>query len=588
MWVLAQQFQTFMNNPDTSLFTNELWQEITRLLDGLNSSQELYLYGYLGGKHQASPVASTPAATQSQANIAIAYGTETGNSKGLAEQLVKMSEQAGKPAQLVNLADIKLRNLKRYDQLFIICSTHGDGDPPEPVEQFHHALMQSADNLSHLSFAVLALGDSSYEQFCVTGKQFDQKLAELNATRLLPCVECDVDFQEPAATWMKQVLELIPSSELTTSHSTAVTAAPANKEVSKQNPVTVEVLENIRLSASQRDNAIHHIELAQSEESPIQFNPGDSIGVFPHNAPELVEQVLSLIAADGTESVELKEQTLPLLDALRERCDLSIASTSFLKKWLEISQSETLGNLLQQDTADVRSFLKNHSLVQILTQFPASVSAQDFVQILRPLQPRLYDVANSLKVSEDEIHLTVEHHRFALGDETLSGVASRYLAELGEGASVSIYPHHNNRFHLPEDKACPLVLLADGTGIAPYRAFLQELEADESRQHSVWLLFSEHSFTEDFLYQLDLQQALSHGELTRLDAFFAEDKPDQSFPEFVGEHSPTLEEWLKNNAHVYLSGHKPHLDDVIEHMQTVLESSWNEAVKQKRIHRNLY
>jgi sulfite reductase (NADPH) flavoprotein alpha-component len=577
-----------MQNPETALFSDEQWDDIRSLLDQLNVNQAQWLSRYLHAQHEAgsSPVSAT------NSRFAVAYGSETGNCKALAELLHETALKEGKQIELLNLSNVKLRQLGQFQQLFIICSTHGDGDPPEPVEAFYAALMTSQKTLQQLEYAVLALGDSSYEKFCETGIQLDQKLSTLKAKRLLDRVDCDVDFEEQAEGWSKAVISLLPDA-LQTSTPAVLPAAISNTAVSKKHPVEIEVLENTCLTSAERIRAIHHLELDLSN-TALDLHPGDSLGVMPQNPPELVSCVLDLLDFSGDESVTVKGEALPLVQAMRQHRDLTIVSAKFIKNWKKVCDNPRLHRLADSETKTIRDYLKQHQLVDILREFGGHAEAQFLIDNLRPLQPRLYDVANSLNHTSGECHLTVERYIYKLNDKPYQGVASHYLCDLDESETLRVYPQANKRFRLPVNKTVPLILIAEATGIAPFRAFLQELENNPERQHQTWLIFQEQHYKDDFLYQLEWQQALKNGDLTRLDSFFSADMPGMTLFDCVAAYYETFRGWLQAGAHCYLAGHKSQLEHFEKTLGAALgsdpsgEKNWSQMAEQGRIHRNYY
>ena len=580
-------------NPIPHLFSDEQWAHIHQLLDKLDDHQSLWLSGFLAARKAPAAVpASLPASTS---KILIAYGSETGNSEALARKLGNLLQAKNINYQLSSLADIKPRALARLDYLLVICSTHGDGDPPEPAAPFYEALMsEQAPKLTGVKYAVLALGDSSYENFCTTGQRLDERLKELGAGRLVARQDCDVDFEKPAGEWTQQVLSALPDSSVQTAPAASMVSlpmAPAKAVYSKQNPLAIEVLENICLSDQSRESPVHHLELLL-DQPDFLLEPGDAVGVLPHNPPALVAAVLDATGLAGDQAVMLNNRALPLVEALREHLDLTIPGQNFLTEWARLSQDTSLLQQAEAETKARREFLRNTQILDLLRRHPANPEAQQLVDNLRPLQPRLYDIANFPSPNSDELHLTVKRFRYEINHSTLDGIASDYLRQLQPGETVRAYPHHNKRFHLPEQKDVPLILVASGTGIAPYRAFVQQiLESD--RSHACWLVFRERSFEQDFLYQVDWQQAAAKGVLQKLDTAFYQDHPERTLADSFIEQMDTLSDWLERGAHVYLCGDKDPLTECEKALQLQYDArkaspAWKQLAQAKRIHRNLY
>lgn len=583
-----------------------LWQELQPLLHRLDAGQALWVSGYLaarGASASSAPVAATAEHSRqtSGVTVLIGYGTETGNCEALAHRLAERATERGIAVEVADLAGLRLRQLARREYLAVICATHGDGDPPEPIHDFYTALMaDGAPALPQLHYAVLSLGDSSYEQFCVTGQQLDERLAELGAQRLVERRDCDVDYDEPARQWMEQLLAVLPSAEAAEPAAApgdlagTMSAAPAapRVEYSRQQPLAVEVLENICLSAPDRPAAMHHLELAL-DVTDFDLHPGDAVGVLASNPPHLVAAVLDATRLPGEQAVTVGGEAMPLVQALREHCDLTIPSKRFLEAWAVVADSSELARQVDAEAREQREFLRSHQVLDLLTRWPGRPEGQSFIDSLRPLQPRLYDIANSLQRLEDELHLTVKHYRYPFGDREEIGIASDYLLQLQAGDRVQIYPHRNTRFRLPEDPAAPLILIAEGTGAAPYRAFLQEIAA-AGLGHRCWLVFAEQQFEQDFLYQLDWQEARRQGALVQVDTVWLAEHPDRSLSHPLLAQGARFMQWLEEGAHLYLCGDKALLTACEENLQREVDrrsenaSAWKQLVKDKRVHRNLY
>jgi len=571
------------------LFPGQQWQQLLIQLDSLTEQQRLWLSGYLAGG--ANVISSQPT-IESGKTVTIAFGTETDNCRRLAGKLKDRCRKAGIAAAVVDMAGLRVRKLARLEYLVVITATHGDGDPPEPVGDFYEALMaDDAPSLNGLRFAVLALGDSSYEQFCVTGKRIDQRLEALGGERLISRRDCDVDFEHPAGEWMSELLAHLPKSG---GDAPQVTPAPSPDkpvEYSKDQPLEIEVIANHTLSSPQRKKPIHHLELALPV-AEFNINPGDAIGVLPENPPELVAALLDNTGLSGEQPVTLDDSAMPLVEALRKHRDLTIPGRGFLSAWGNLTGDPRLLAVLESDTRVQRTFLREHQILDLIRQSPAHPEPQMLVDALRPLQPRLYDVANSLSFVDDELHLTVKAFHYPFRDREETGITSRFLLELQPGDSLWIYPHRNARFHLPDNPEAPLILVAEGTGIAPYRAFLQALSLRDAAP-PCWLVFGESRFEEDFLYQLDLHQALAGGLLHQLDAVFYSDQPGRDLATPLLEKADQLADWLEQGAHIYLGGEKEPIEQCESRIQTCLdeelgEGYWKSLAKAKRVHRNLY
>ncbi len=582
----------------TELFAPEQWQRIDSLLRQFDSAQSLWLSGYLAasasGKQGevALPASGAPALT-------IAYGSETGNCEQLARNLHQQVLELGHSVQLTDLATLKVRQLRKLDTLWLIVSTHGDGDPPITAADFHRDLF-AADHLKlgSLHYAVLALGDSTYEHFCQTGIDFDARLAALGARRLAERVDCDVDFETPARQWCEQRLAALPTADRATAPAAVAQdpRADSSSLYSKQRPLRSEVLEQLALSAADRPLGNYHLSLA-IEEGSLPLQPGDAVGVFAHNPHTLVAAVLDLARLQGEAGVSIDGRAMSLATALGSARDLAIPTRKLLQSWAAWSGDTDLVTL-GEDSKQARSWLKQRHLLDVLRTAPARVpSAQALVDVLRPLQPRLYDVANHVSADSDELELLVKRFNYPLGDREYAGIASHYLCDLAVGDSVRIYPHRNARFALPQVEN-PVILVGYGTGVAPYRAYLQARAARGDR-NPCWLVLGEKSYEEDFLYQLEWQGWLASGLLSHLDPVFADDEPRRSLVSAFLDKADRLQRWIDDGALVYLCGDKAVLERCEEQMQEALRIAsgcsrdecatlWQSLVDEQRVRRNLY
>jgi sulfite reductase (NADPH) flavoprotein alpha-component len=571
------------------VFSDKKWQEIQLLLKTLDARQVAWLSGYLAGQSNTDSETARPVINESE--VLVAYGTETGNCEKLARQFEALARAENIKVVVCDLAYVRLRQLGKQTYVLFICSTHGDGDPPESVKSFYAALMDAkAPRLPNLRYAVLSLGDSTYEHFCATGKQLDERFASLGGTRLTFRQDCDVDYHSTAKLWMEDILKLIPHSE--PSGSIAIQHVDQTEKITKSNPLLTTVLSNNRLSHCSRDNPVHHIELS-IDSKRISLASGDAVGVLVRNPDTLVDAILEAANIKRDEVVTINHRTTRLDMVLAEECDLTIPSNKFIDMWSQAALSADLTEIANLEHTEKKSFLKKHQVLDIIKKFPAKVDAQHFVNHLRPLQPRLYDIANSINFIEDEVHLTVKKYTYGFQERIEEGVASAYLVNLKEDEQLRIYPYRNARFHLPEMLDVPLILIADSTGIAPYRSFIQEIQLGV-RTHPCWLIFSEEQYEEDFLYQIELQKAMELDILKRIDTFFHHEESAGSLGKTVITQSGLLLDWLKQGAHIYLCGDKPRLTECENEITAWLSSSdkqevsWQSLDSNHRIHRNLY
>ncbi|HZZ59727.1 MAG TPA: assimilatory sulfite reductase (NADPH) flavoprotein subunit [Roseiarcus sp.] len=547
-------------------FSEAQWDQIRSLADSLDAKQLTWLSGFFAGiEHQAksalfgqaTPV-SAPASTQNR-TLTVLYGSETGNSATLAGALSERLAGAGRAARVLDMAAYKTRELKDEQDLLVVTATHGEGDPPASAAGFFEFVEgRKAPKLAGLRYAVLGLGDSTYEFFCGAARRLDARLAELGAARMRERVDCDVDYDAPFADWMSAMVAELAAQDV--AKRPAIVAEPRHAAANapafdKRNPFPATVIDNIALTGRGSSKETRHLELSL-EGSGLAFRPGDALGVMPRNDPVLVERLLATLELDPEDAVTVKERWLSLRDALGEMFEITAATPRFLSHWAHVTGSDELKKLRDDNTTDSRAdYLRGHHILDIVRRFPApGVDAATFLAGLRPLQPRLYSIASSPDFAPDEAHLTVSVVRYALNNEPRDGVASSHLAaRCDAGATAPVYIQANPHFRLAESDA-PILMIGAGTGVAPYRAFLQEREARGVGGRS-WLFFGERNFDSDFLYQTEWRDFLKSGALTRMNVAFSRDSATKTYVQHrLLEHARDVHAWLEEGAHVYVCG----------------------------------
>jgi sulfite reductase (NADPH) flavoprotein alpha-component len=543
----------------------EQWQHLEALAESLSSEQALWISGYFAGldagllRSGGSP--ATPIAGPRARTLTILYGTETGNSRTLGESLAAEASERGLAARLADMSDYNVRQLREEQDLLLIVSTYGEGDPPQPALAFFEFVEgPRAPRLESLRYSVLALGDSTYEKYCEAGKRIDGRLEELGATRLAPRVDCDIDYEELAADWSKTLLERLASDNFVPAPTTppptrAERTAPDKPIHDKQNPFPATVLENIRVVGRHSTKETRHVELDLSG-SGLSYQPGDALGLIAPNDPDIVAELLNATGLAGDTEVIVKSSSISLASALTSRFEITTASPRFIKQWAKLSGARDLGVLLEADlSGECVRFLKQHHVIDIVRRFPVTqVPPEILLEGLRPLQPRLYSIASSQSAVGDEAHLTVAPLRYELHGTGRKGVASTHIADrLEMGDAVSVYVEENPHFRLPADDV-PIVMVGPGTGVAPFRAFLQERETRAAAGRS-WLFFGERNLRSDFLYQLEWQRWLDNAILTRLDVAFSRDGKAKDYVQHrMLEQGRDLFAWLEEGAHLYVCG----------------------------------
>lgn len=540
----------------------EQWQLLEDLARTLDPKQARWVSGYFAGLDAGLLRGGMDASIEvpSQARtLTILYGTETGNSRELAKLLAAIAGEAGLTAKLSDLSDYKQRQLKDEQDLLIIVSTYGEGDPPQPGIAFFEFLESArAPRLENVRYSVLALGDSTYEKYCEAGKRIDRRLEALGASRISERVDCDVDYDEPAAAWSRALIEKLASEASPSAPRRRAAVAPSKPQApvhDKRHPYPATVLENIRIVGRHSTKETRHVELDLSG-SGLDYEPGDSLGILPVNDARVVQELIEATGLSADEEVSVKDSRISLASALTNRFEISAASPRFIQSWAALSGSRELRSLLEADlSAECIRFLKQHHVVDIVRRFPVEgIEAAAFLSGLRPLQPRLYSLASSQRIVGEEAHLTVAPLRYELHDSLRNGVASTHIADrLEMGETLPVYIAENPHFRLPADDV-PIIMVGPGTGVAPFRAFMQEREARGSEGHS-WLFFGERNRRSDFLYQLEWQEWLKTGLLTQLDVAFSRDSKEKTYVQHrMLERAAKLYAWLEEGAHFYVCG----------------------------------
>ncbi|MEG3049270.1 MAG: assimilatory sulfite reductase (NADPH) flavoprotein subunit [Thermomonas sp.] len=533
---------------------------LARLAEGLDSSALLWASGYLAGMARALPAnAPAPVAAVATQPATIVYGSQTGNAKRAAEALLAKLQSANLPARLLRADAYPLRELADETLLYVVVSTQGDGDPPDDARAFLDFIEgRRAPALKKLKFAVLALGDSSYPQFCAIGRRIDQRLQALGGERIADCADADLDVETVSTPWTDSVARIAgdllkPAAPL----ATVTTLRPLVAAVathSRAKPFASSVLANQRITLGPNSKDVRHIELAL-DGSGLSYEPGDALGVWPRNPQPLVDAVLQATSLDGDTEVRVGDEALPLRGWLLGKRELTRVARPFLAALAERSGDGALSGLLHVDNAAALStLLANQQAIDLLQRHRADWDAASLVAALRPLQPRLYSIASSRKVVGDEAHLTVAHVEYDTDGETRWGAASHLLASREEGETLPVYIEANERFRLPADSSRDIIMIGAGTGIAPFRGFVHERGAVGGNGRN-WLFFGAPHQRSDFLYQLEWQRALKDGQLDRIDLAFSRDSAPKTYvQQRIAEQALALYDWLQGGAHLYVCG----------------------------------
>ncbi|MGL6232169.1 assimilatory sulfite reductase (NADPH) flavoprotein subunit [Aeromonas rivipollensis] len=589
--------------PTISPLSDEQQRKLNQVLSTLNTQQLAWVSGYLYGLSQSGvqSVATSAAVAAPGGSLTILYGSQTGNAKGVASAIQAQAKAHGLPVTLTSMADYKPKQLKKESHLLVIVSTYGEGEPPESaVDLFEQLKKGKIGKLEGLKFAVLGLGDSSYEFFCQTGKDFDDFLSKAGAERIHELASLDVDYQDAAKAWGEQAVNAIAATlsagAATASVAGSVQQAVGHNQYHKENPFPARLSVNQKITGRDSTKDIRHIEI-NLEESGITYQPGDALGIWFDNDADLVGEVLALTGLSGDETTAQG----PLRAALTRHFELTRLHGGFITGLADISGNPALKDLAG-DKAQVNALVASAQVVDVLKRFPSSLSADQLVKLLRPLTPRLYSIASAQSEVEEEVHLTVGVVRYPQEDGTVrSGGASSYLADrLAEEAEVRVFVEHNDNFRLPVNPDTPVIMVGPGTGIAPFRAFMQEREA-QGAEGKNWLIFGNPHFTQDFLYQVEWQRYVKSGLLSKISLAFSRDQANKIYvQDRLREAGLELYQWLEAGAHFYVCGDANHMaKDVQEALLDVIsdhghksreeaEEYLSELRRAKRYQRDVY
>ncbi|AVX39439.1 NADPH-dependent assimilatory sulfite reductase flavoprotein subunit [Yersinia enterocolitica] len=550
--------------PPTSLLplSPEQLARLQTAVGDLSPTQMAWLSGYFWGmvNQQPGTVASPAAIAPPAVTITLISASQTGNARRLAEQLRDDLVAAKLSVNLVNAGDYKFKQIAQERLLVVVASTQGEGEPAEEAVALHKFLFsKKAPKLPETAFAVFGLGDTSYEHFCQAGKDFDSKLAELGAERLLDRVDADVEYQESAQQWRQQVVAALQAR--VPAQSTAAVVATQSGAVdeitsspySKTAPLTAQLSVQQKVTGRNSEKDVRHIEIDLGD-SGLRYQPGDALGVWFDNDPTLVEELLALLWLKGDELVSIDGQNMPLQQALVSHLELTQNTTVIVDKYAAMSRDETLIALLADKPA-LQQYAKNTPIVDMVRQAPSDLNADQLVALLRPLTPRLYSIASSQAETETEVHITVGVVRYEIDGRPRTGGASGYLADrLAVDGDIRIFIEHNDNFRLPANPETPVIMIGPGTGIAPFRAFMQQREAIGASGKN-WLLFGNPHFTEDFLYQVEWQRYVKDGLLTRIDLAWSRDQAHKIYvQDKLREQGAELWRWIQEGAHIYVCG----------------------------------
>jgi len=504
-------------------------------------AQRAWLNGFFAGMF--SRTSAEPAQPeQALKPLTILWGSQTGTAETLAKQAAKAAGKRGFAPTIVDMASTSAADLASTDSLLLITSTYGDGEPPDNAKPLYEAVRaEDAPPLpATLNYSVCSLGDSNYELFCQCGKDFDSALAKLGATRATDRVDCDVDYDEPFEAWLENSLTALGSSEAVTevadlAPSSSSSATAETLAYGKKNPFPAPLLKVQNLNGEGSAKEVNHVEFSLAD-SGLAYEAGDALAVVPENCPELVAAVLTALDSDGEEAVVTAVGERPLRAALTQNFDLGKPNAKLLTA-LKVEAADTIIDVLD-------------ALAAAPKPLPP---LRELVALFKKLQPRLYSISSSPKAHPGEVHLTVGAVRYDVGGRARKGVCSTFLAERVSG-TAGVFVHTNKAFRPPADPALPMIMVGPGTGIAPFRAFLEERAATDASGDN-WLFFGDQHAATDYLYQEQIGDWQKSGLLTRVDTAFSRDQAEKVYvQDRMREAGAELWQWLERGAHFYVCG----------------------------------
>lgn len=529
-----------------------------------NDEQKQWLGGFLAGLHTRLLIKEESVAQSEQPKaaikpITIIYGSQTGNAEGLAEEAAEISKNHGLVPHVFDMDDITVAQLSQAERLLVITSTYGEGEMPDNAQILWDEInADSAPSFSSTFYSVLALGDTNYDDFCIAGILWDERLEQLGATRVAKRVDCDVAFETPAQQWMAEALPTIAQKGTGSTVTTAVTTESKPKKhkakFNKEHPLSAKLLTKCTLTKPGSSKETCHYELSLMG-SGEHYDAGDALNIIPRNQPELVSKLLTALNARPEQQETFDGETNELQYIFTQQLEIRIPSKELIS---EVASQSNCPELLQRigNNQAMSEYLWGVDIVDLITRYPeVNLTAAQFILLAKPIAPRAYSISSSLKAHPDEVHLTIASVRYTQNDRTHNGVCSTFLADLVEtGDLITCYFSSNKHFSVPSDLAAPMIMIGPGTGIAPFRAFLEERAATKASGPN-WLFFGDRNAETDFIYQSEIAKMQESGLLTRLDLAFSRDQAEKIYvQDKMLEQGAELYRWLQQGAYIYICG----------------------------------
>jgi len=528
--------------PKTAPFPGEEIDLLNRVVGPASAVQRAWLAGFLAGVESVTGQQPQPTAPPRAAEpFTIVYASESGNSERLAGDLARAARKHCLKPKVIDMADLDLAQLKSAKRLAFVAATWGEGDPPARAARAYNELMgEGAPRLDGVEYSVLALGDTAYSEFCVVGKKIDERLTVLGAKRVADRVDCDLDFAQSASKWIDDAVKALQPPD--SGHSTVIEVDFGKTVAPSTEIVEAEITEHVNLNSSQSEKETVHVELAFDGAAPA-YEPGDSLDIYAENDPAYVDELLQVAGLAGDDKLRA--------ELIKSR-DVTTLSLKTVETYAAHTGHQYVKSMLE--SGEAKQWIAGRQLIDLFATFPIAITAEHLRVLTRPLAPRAYSIASSRREVGDAAHLLISAVRYETHGRVRKGIASNYVGErLKKGARVRVKLKPNKHFSLPAADR-DIIMVGPGTGVAPFRAFVQERRATEAKGRS-WLFFGDRHFVHDFLYQLDWQEALKDGALTRMDVAFSRDTPQKVYvQDKIWDKRRELIEWLDGGANFYVCG----------------------------------
>lgn len=548
-----------------------------------SDQQKAWLGGFFAGMH-SHMLQSANYINQSDARtINIIYGTQTGNSESVANDTAAVAKTHGLLANVKSMDELELDALVKMEYLLIITSTYGEGEMPDNAQLLWDAISaDSAPKMEQTKYSVLALGDTSYDLYCQAGIDWDNRLSELGANRLYDRIDCDVDFDELAESWISSVIPMMAEGAAVTLTENE-TEENSKPKYNRKNPFVTKMYSNRLLTAEKSSKETRHFEFSL-EGSGLTYEAGDALNVIPQNCPELVANIIKAINCNGDEELPVNSELMTLSEALRTHFEIKLPNKGLLQEIANRSGDQELNGLLQsEDKNKLSDYLWGRDTLDLLLQFPAiEISAAEFIALLKPLQHRAYSISSSGKMYPESVHLTVASVRYKSHNREHKGVCSTYMADLvDDNSEVKIFFSPNTSFRIPDDDSLPIIMVGPGTGIAPFRAFLQERQYRKASGKN-WLLFGDRNKATDYIYQDEIEVMQTSGLLTRLDLAFSRDQEEKIYvQDKMRDNGAEMFVWLEKGGSFYVCGDANYMaKDVDKALHELIEKHGNKTAEQ--------